>query len=82
VSLARLTGANKAYIEEHVPHLARLMVESIDDILRHADTIVVGNGDPDFAAAINQASSKQLVVDLMRVAQTRTSGGAYQGICW
>jgi len=82
VSLARLTGANKAYIEERIPHLARLMVDSIDDILRHADTIVIGNGDPEFAPAIAKASSKQLVVDLVRVAKTRTSEGAYQGICW
>ena len=82
VSLARLTGANKAYIEQHVPHLARLMVDSIDDILRHADTIVVGNGDPEFAAALSRASSKQLVVDLVRVSKTRTSEGTYQGICW
>ena len=82
VSLARLTGANKAYIEQHVPHLARLMVDSIDEILRHADTIVVGNGDPEFAAALGKASKKQLVVDLVRVAKTRTSEGTYQGICW
>jgi GDP-mannose 6-dehydrogenase len=82
VSLARLTGANKAYIEQHVPHLARLMVDSIDDIFSHADTIVVGNADPDFARALSKASAKQLVVDLVRVEKTRTSEGTYQGICW
>ena len=82
VSLARLTGANRAYIEQHVPHLARLMVDSIDDIFSHADTIVVGNADPDFARALRKVSAKQLVVDLVRVAKTRTSDGTYQGICW
>lgn len=82
VSLARLTGANKAYIEQHVPHLARLMVESIDDILAHAQTIVVGNADPEFAQALGRASPEQVVVDLVRVSKTRTSHGAYQGICW
>jgi GDP-mannose 6-dehydrogenase len=58
------------------------MVDSIDDILRHADTIVVGNGDPEFAAALSKASGKQLVVDLVRVTKSRTSEGTYQGICW
>jgi GDP-mannose 6-dehydrogenase len=82
VSLARLTGANKAYIEQHVPHLARLMVESIDDILAHADTIVVGNADPAFAEALQRANAEQVVVDLVRVEKMRTSSGAYQGICW
>ena len=82
VSLARLTGANKAYIEQHVPHLARLMVESIDDIFEHADTIVVGNADPAFAEALQRTSAGQVVVDLVRVSKTRTCDGAYQGICW
>jgi GDP-mannose 6-dehydrogenase len=82
VSVARLTGANKAYIEQRVPHLARLMVESIDDIFRHADTIVIGNGDPQFADALRKANVNQVIVDLVRVAKTRTSDGAYLGICW
>jgi GDP-mannose 6-dehydrogenase len=81
VSLARLTGANKAYIEEHVPHLAGLIVDSLDDILRHADTIVVGNDDPEFAAALGKAKAEQLIVDLVRMSRN-PSGGAYQGICW
>jgi GDP-mannose 6-dehydrogenase len=82
VSLARLTGANKAYIEQHVPHLARLMVDSIDEIFAHADTIVVGNADPQFAEAVGRASDRQVVVDLVRVSKTRVSEGGYQGICW
>jgi GDP-mannose 6-dehydrogenase len=82
VSLARLTGANKAYIEQHVPHLARLMVESIDEIFDHANTIVVGNADPEFAEALGRANSSQLIVDLVRIAKARTSSDAYQGICW
>jgi len=82
VSLARLTGANKAYIEQHVPHLARLMVESIDDILHHADTIVVGNADPAFGEALERANASQVIVDLIRTSRSRTSEGPYQGICW
>ena len=82
VSLARLTGANKAYIEEHVPHLARLMVETIDEIFDHADTIVVGNADPAFAGILNRVKPKQLVIDLVRMSTDRTSGDGYQGICW
>jgi GDP-mannose 6-dehydrogenase len=82
VSLARLTGANKVYIEQHVPHLARLMVDSMDAIFEHADTIVIGNADPEFAAAPERAAGKQVVVDLVRVAKARTSDAAYQGICW
>jgi GDP-mannose 6-dehydrogenase len=82
VSLARLTGANKAYIDQHIPHLARLMVESIDDLFDHAETIVVGNSDPAFGPALRAARADQVVVDLVRVAQDAESKGRYQGICW
>jgi GDP-mannose 6-dehydrogenase len=82
VSLARLTGANKAYIDQHIPHLARLMVDSIDELFRHADTIVVGNADPAFGPALRAARADQVLVDLVRVAQQADSKGQYQGICW
>jgi GDP-mannose 6-dehydrogenase len=82
VSLARLTGANKAYIDEHIPHLTRLIVESIDELLAHAETIVVGNGDPEFAEAVNRARADQVVVDLVRVTPDGAGIADYRGICW
>ena len=81
VSLARLTGANKAYIDEHVPHLAKLMVESVDELIRHANTIVVGNAAPEFADALKKTRPDQVVIDLVRIVKGVTDG-AYQGICW
>lgn len=82
VSLARLTGANKVYIDQHVPHLARLMVDSVDEILQHAGTIVVGNADPQFAEVLSKVRGDQTVVDLVRIARSQTSQNGYQGICW
>ena len=48
VSLASLHGANRDYILNHIPHISRLMVPSIDDVLGHAGTIVIGNAAPEF----------------------------------
>lgn len=82
VSLARLTGANKAYIEEHIPHLARLMVGSIDEALERADTVVIGNGDPEFASATTRLRPDQVLVDLVGVARLAVDDARYRGICW
>jgi GDP-mannose 6-dehydrogenase len=82
VSLARLTGANRAYIENHIPHLARLMVDSVDRVLEHAETIVVGNGAPEFADIHTRTRPDQIVIDLVRVDRAARSGDSYQGICW
>ncbi len=82
VSLARLTGANKAYIEERIPHLARLMVDSADQILEHSDIIVVGNADPEFKSVLDKVTASQTVIDLVRIQDRRSDGIGYQGICW
>jgi GDP-mannose 6-dehydrogenase len=81
VSLAALTGANRDYILNHIPHISQLMVESADEVLSFADTVVVGNGAAEFREAVAGARPGQQVVDLVRVS-TATSGNGYDGICW
>ena len=81
VSMAALTGANRDYILNHIPHISRLMVESIDDVMEFAETIVVGNGASEFRAKVANARTDQVVVDLVRVAD-HVSNDTYDGICW
>ncbi|MGE3275482.1 MAG: nucleotide sugar dehydrogenase [Vicinamibacterales bacterium] len=80
---ARLVGANKAYIEERIPHLSSLLCESIDEVLAHAEVLVVGNRSREFADALTRTRPDQIVIDLVRLP---TPAGAipadYRGICW
>jgi GDP-mannose 6-dehydrogenase len=83
VSLARLVGANKEYINTQMPHLSSLLCETIDDVLENSDVIVVGNGAPEFAEALKRTRPEQQIVDLVRVKTDRAEIPAqYQGICW
>ena len=81
VSLARLFGSNKAYIEEEIPHIAKLMRGSIDEVLNAANTIVIGNRSEEFRQIESRLRPGQMVIDLVRLFE-RTSGDGYQGICW
>jgi GDP-mannose 6-dehydrogenase len=81
VSLARLFGSNKAYIEEEIPHIAKLMRGSIDEVLDAANTIVIGNRSEEFRQIESRLRPGQTVIDLVRLFE-RTSGKGYQGICW
>jgi GDP-mannose 6-dehydrogenase len=81
VSLAALTGANRDYILNHIPHISRLMVESIEQVTGFAETLVIGNGAAEFRQVLAGLRPDQHVVDLVR-ASDRTSGGNYDGICW
>jgi GDP-mannose 6-dehydrogenase len=83
VSIARLVGANKEYINTQIPHLSSLLCESLDDVLDHAEVIVVGNAAPEFSDALKRTRPDQVIVDLVRVkADRRDIPGQYQGICW
>lgn len=81
VNMAALTGANRDYILNHIPHISRLMVDSIDAVMEFAETVVVGNGAAEFKAAVATARPDQQIVDYVRVAD-RSSGAGYDGICW
>jgi GDP-mannose 6-dehydrogenase len=83
VSLARLVGANKEYINRQIPHLSSLLCESIDEVLERSDVVVVGNAAPEFAEALRRTRPEQVIVDLVRVKMDRAEiPGQYQGICW
>jgi GDP-mannose 6-dehydrogenase len=83
VKIASLVGANKDYILNHIPHISKLMVDSIDEVLAHADTIVIGNGAEEFRAVAEQIPAGKSVVDLVRIINRRSSAGpGYDGICW
>jgi GDP-mannose 6-dehydrogenase len=83
VSIARLVGANKEYINTQIPHLSSLLCETIDEVLHHSDLIVVGNAAPEFSDALTRTRADQVIVDLVRVKTNRSEiPGQYQGICW
>lgn len=83
VSLARLVGANKEYINTQIPHLSSLLCDTTDEILEHAEVIVVGNGSPEFAGALTRTRPDQVIVDLVRLPVDRAAiAGDYRGICW
>jgi GDP-mannose 6-dehydrogenase len=82
VSLACLHGANRDYILNKIPHISRLMVPTIDEVLEHAQTIVIGNGAPEFAEVPKKIGDGQTIIDFVRVCDSRTIAGIYEGICW
>ncbi len=82
VRMAAIHGANRDYILNHIPHISKLMVGSIDEVLEHADTLVVGNGSPEFRDIPSRLRESQQIVDLVRITDTRSVAGVYDGICW
>ena len=82
VNMAKLVGANRDYILNRIPHLAALMVDSIEQIVEHAEVIVIGNGDPEFRDLPDILDDRHHLVDLVRIRQKVNKGLSYDGICW
>lgn len=82
VNLARLVGANRDFILNRIPHIAALMVESIEQAVDGSDVVVIGNGDSEFRAIRERLGPGQKIVDLVRVDENVKSDGSYDGICW
>jgi len=83
VSLAKLVGANKEYIEKQIPHLSSLLCNTIDEVIEQSEVIVVGNQAPEFVDAVKQCRADQIVIDLVRLPLYGSAIQAdYRGICW
>src|SRR5262249_11375783 len=83
VSLAKLVGANKEYIEKQIPHLSSLLCHTIDEVIDGSEVIVVGNQAPEFAEALMKTRPDQIVIDLVRLPIYGSLVPAeYRGLCW
>ncbi len=83
VNIARLMGANKTYIEQEIPHISSLMKSSMEEVLEHAEVIVIANKGEGFRHILGKLKPGQMVYDLVRIAEERnTEHGHYEGICW
>ena len=83
VSLSRLMGANRRYIERTIPHVASLMCEHCEELLEESEIIIVGLRDEAVLEALYAGSRpEQIVVDLVDIPDPERIKGEYVGVCW
>jgi GDP-mannose 6-dehydrogenase len=83
VHLSRLLGANRRFIEQHVPHIGSLMREDIESVISSSDILVVGlSGPPIFEALARHVRDDQIVLDLVNIPRRETLRGKVMGLCW
>lgn len=82
VLLSKLTGKNKDYITGHIPHIAALLKDNVEEVIKSSEVVVFGNNSGEFKDLINAIPDDKIIVDLVRIDKGKTSGGNYEGICW
>jgi GDP-mannose 6-dehydrogenase len=78
VNLAALVGANRDFILNHLPHISRLMLPTADAVLAHAQTVVIGNNDPEFAQVQTKLRTDQSLVDFVRITRQGSANAQRQ----
>ena len=82
VNIANLIGANKDYILNKIPHISKLMTNSIENVLEYGEIIIIGNNDPEFKKIFSKLKKGQKVIDLARISEKIKGLDSYEGICW
>ncbi|HEY4041487.1 MAG TPA: UDP binding domain-containing protein, partial [Rhodopila sp.] len=83
VQVASLMGSNRAYIEQEIPHLERLMVASPAAALAETKVVIVGHVAPEDRPALLAGLAQHAVIDLVGMEELRAHPGiAYEGLCW
>jgi len=83
VQLSRLLGANRRFIEQHVPHIGSLMCDDLQDVISEADLVIVGMNDARIVRMlIERIRSEQVVLDLVNMGRREGLRGRYIGLSW
>jgi GDP-mannose 6-dehydrogenase len=67
VASNRIFGSNLTYIRQHLPHLATLMRDDPDQVIRESTTVVIAKSSKGYAHAANTMRAEQTLVDLVRL---------------
>jgi GDP-mannose 6-dehydrogenase len=84
VSLGRLAGSNRQYIQEVIPHIGSLLSSDLEQVVLHAEIVIIGNKSVDKDELAKYLRTDQLVIDLVNLDKSRRSDhtSSYEGICW
>lgn len=83
VHLSRLLGANRAYIEGAIPHIADILSDDMEAVAAHGDLVIIGNPAPEFKFLGPKLRADQKVLDLARIPGLQGDlGERYSGINW
>jgi len=83
VHLSNLLGANRRFIEQHVPHLGALLRHDLESVVAGSELLVVGLNDPTTLEGLKRhVRPEHIVLDLVNIADRAGVAGQYAGLSW
>jgi len=81
VQYSQLTGRNKDYIDQHIPHLAKLMESDIEQVISISELLVVSTREKEFDEVLRNIHDKK-IIDLVGLDKELLNKPNYFGINW
>lgn len=84
VTLGRLIGSNRQFIEDEIPHIGSLLREDAASVIGASDIVVLGTKAVDKKALSAQLRPDQSLIDLVNLEKEQrfSDRPSYEGICW
>ena len=84
VSLGRLAGSNREYIEHVIPDISSVLFADLEQVVRSAEVVIIGNSSAKREQLARYLDQDQIVLDLVNLDRSHRPDkpAAYQGICW
>lgn len=82
VHVSQLVGANKKFILEKIPLISRFITSSIQEVVDHAELVVIVNKDKEYKDILTAISPAKIVFDLVRINGIPPKTSNYEGISW
>ena len=83
VRLAQLLGANRSFIEKHLPHIGKMLRADMEGVIDESEVLVVGLADPTvFDTLASRCRPDQVVLDLVNVPNRAAIRAKVEGLCW
>jgi GDP-mannose 6-dehydrogenase len=83
VSMAKIFGSNKKYIESVIPHISTLMKKSAAEAIENSEIVVFGKKSKEYQDVLSKINGDKYIIDLARVvSNSKEMDGSYEGICW